>query len=207
MSHIQKLVNASRRIVTLPHCGWTLRLLRANAYDFLATGIPLGSLLQKLSRATAHLVKADEIPDDLAAELNRDAPSHTRMCEALLIHCVNAMKLSDADWEEHWQEYWQADHPEKSLPDVMPEQEWKRVVVVPDDTPEEDMGEDAITVDGFIRSMDSVDLGTLQEQIWELNGLGEVVGNVLQPFRGGGGTAPVSDGAGVPGAPDRAPEA
>lgn len=207
MSHIQKLVNASRRTVTLPHCGWTLRLLRANAYDFLATGIPLGSLLQKLSRATAHLVKAEEIPDDLAAELNRDAPSHTRMCELLLIHCVNAMKLSDADWEEHWQEYWQEDHPEKSLPDVMPEQEWKRVKIVPDDAPEEDMGEDAITVDGFVRSMDSVDLGTLQEQIWELNGLGEVVGNVLQPFCGGGGTAPVPDGAGVPGAPDRALEA
>lgn len=207
MSHMSRLIRASKRTVTLPHCGWVIRLLRANAYDFLATGIPLGSLLQKLSRATAHLVTAEEIPDDLAAELNRDAPSHTRMCEALIIHCVNAMRVSDADWEEHWQEYWQEDRPDDPLPEQRPEQEWKRVEVVADDTPEEEMGEDAITVDGFIRSLDSVDLGTLQEQIWELNGLGEVVGNVLQPFRGGGGSAPVHDGAGVRDSADTAPEA
>jgi hypothetical protein len=197
MSHISKLIKAKTRKVTLPHSGWNFKLVRANAYDFLGASIPLGSLLQKLSRATADLARVQEIPDDLAAELNRDAPSHTKMCEMLLIHSVNAMKLSDAQWEEEWQELWQEDHPGEQLPAEMPEQPWKRVQVVEDDTAQADMSPDAIRVDDFVRAMDTEDLGTLQRAIWELNGLGEVVGKALAPFRPEGRPDAPPDGQGV----------
>ena len=207
MSHITKLIKAKTRFVELPHSGWHFKLIRANAYDFLGTSIPLGSLLQKLSRATANLVKAEAIDDDLAAELNRDAPSHTRMCEELLIHSVNAMKLSDAQWEAGWEELWQEDHPGEELPDTMPAQEWQRVDVVANDTPEDKVTGDRILVDDFVRSMDTEDLGTLQRAIWELNGLGEVVGRALTPFCPTGSSDAPPDGLGVREAPNGAPGA
>ena len=207
MSHITKLIKAKTRFVELPHSGWHFKLIRANAYDFLGTSIPLGSLLQKLSRATANLVKAEAIDDDLAAELNRDAPSHTRMCEELLIHSVNAMKLSDAQWEAGWEELWQEDHPGEELPDTMPAQEWQRVDVVANDTPEDKVTGDRILVDDFVRSMDTEDLGTLQRAIWELNGLGEVVGRALTPFCPTGSSDATPNGEGVREAPNGAPGA
>ncbi len=207
MSHITKLIKARTRFVELPNNGWRFKLLRANAYDFLGASIPLGSLLQKLSRATANLVKAEPIDDGLAAELNRDAPSHTRMCEELIIQSVNAMKLSDAQWEAEWEELWQEDHPGEELPDTMTAQEWKRVDVVANDTPEEELTGDRITVDDFVRSMVPDDLGTLQRAIWELNGLGEVVGNALAPFCQERGPDAPPDGPGVQEAPNGAPEA
>lgn len=207
MSHITKLIKAKTRKTELPESGWRFKLIRANAYDFMGASIPLGSLLQKLSRATANLMEASEIPDDLAAELNRDAPSHTRMCEELIIHSVNAMKLSEAQWEADWQELWQEDHPGEELPDTMPAQEWQRVDVVANDTPEEELSPDSITVDDFVRSMVPEDLGTLQRAIWELNGLGEVVGSALAPFRGERSPDAPPDGHGVREAPNGAPEA
>lgn len=179
-SHIRKLIESRSTTVTVPEKGWQFKLVRANAYEFIGRGVPLGSLLQSLGSATATILKGEVISDEDAVALNRDAPSYAEMCERLIIVSVRAMKVTEEEWRE--------EHPDAA------EQPWERLRVLANDAPESELGDDGIRVDEFIRALPKRDLDELQGELWNLNGLGAGVAALLAPFRERPGGAPGHDG-------------
>ncbi len=177
-SHTKKLLEKSRRVVDLPVSGWTIKIRRANPYNMMATGIPMGTLIQDLSTALKTLMSADELSDEVACKLNANAPDAQDLYEKLLMECVIGMKIDEG--------------------------EWVRTDVVPNDV---EPGDDGIRVDDFICSLDPADLGVLQTEIWELNGMGGAVAKLLAPFRGGLGGDTGLDGEAVRDPADGDPQA
>lgn len=156
INQIRKMLEASRREVDLPVSGWQIRVRRANAYEFMATRIPLGTMLQNLAGAAMAIASMEKIDDDLACKLNEDAPRLTDLYQLMVCQCVFEMQIGDKGWV--------------------------RVQIHPDDVPDEELGDDGMHYDDFIRSMDPEDVGTLQTALWELNGLGKGVAAAFGPF-------------------------
>lgn len=170
INQIRKMLEASKRDVDLPASGWQVRVRRANAYQFMATSIPLGTMLQNLARAATAIATMQDIDDELACKLNEDAPRLTELYQLMVCQCVQEMQIDDAGWV--------------------------KVQVHPDDVPEEELGDDGMYYDAFIRSMDPEDVGALQSVLWELNGLGKGVAAAFGPF------CPDTGGADLPAGED-----
>lgn len=213
-SHISKMLAAARREVELPESGWRFVILRAQTYQFMKAGIPLGTLIKNLSKTLASIRQGEEISDEDACRLNADAPSEQELVEALFRTCVHQMKGSEREWVElHGDQELRDRHeallssdPEtpdeeitvarKAWYESAPEEPWERVRIVPDDA-EADHDNDEITYSDFVRALDPHDLTVLQDAVWNLNGLGKAVAAALGPFCSMARRAPGPDGEGV----------
>lgn len=167
----ERLIESAKREVELPESELVVRIQRARPYRMIGgRAVPIGTLIQNLSKITWKAAKGEDITDEEAGALNEDTPSSVELCESLLIECVEEMKLGDRAWTP--------------------------VHIIEDDRPGEP-GPDDYSVSDFQRSLTPGDLGVLMHEIFEHNGLGEAIAKMLAPFRAKSRRPPAHDGEGV----------
>ena len=160
-----RLIEGATREIELLESGLTVRVRRARPYRMIgARAVPIGTLVQNLAKITWHAARGEDITDEEACAINEDAPSSAELCEALLIECVEAMREGDREWEI--------------------------VNVVEDSVGDEDLGRDDYRVGDFQRSLPHDDLALLMHEVFEHNGLGEVIAKLIAPFRAKPGPPP-----------------
>jgi hypothetical protein len=152
---VKRFLDESRRVVSLPESRLEIRIRRAKVYDFLRLRVPMGSTLQTLHGAAWAIMKGEKLSDELAVKLNTATPTLADLCDQLLMESIEEARDPGKDW----------------VP----------LHVVPDG--EVILDDDSVWVSDFTRGLSIDDLSTLQEAIWDLNGLSKGVELVLGPFR------------------------